>query len=365
MEKKNVAFLSFADPDRDLAESISKLFWGLGEPTYFAPVDLPKSGSPQWRQEIISAIKSSYSFVPIYTRHSLRRLWVLYESGVADSVGLPRFAARVSSVSPADIDYLPSGSALYYDLSNEDSLADLITNVCLSKSGERAEVSARVLSIIKKSQSIVQRILTLAKTRWVFIAGNTPKNLSQREPALTWYKTQAHYRARLWDFIEALTEALLENGFSITSCPQVPDVGMRVTEKALSSLDSKRYFNPVNFRISGIYPIDREAREITLSQTAKKKWLDHILEFRRSYLADQEWLIVIGGNVGTSDEHAAALDCGVKVFPVPCFGGTATQIYNSGKTPLLEPCKSCSKKDGSCGSEGINRLIESLKVAIL
>lgn len=365
MEKKNIAFLSFADPDRDLAKSISQLFWQLGESAYFAPVDLPKSGSPKWRDAIISAIKSSNSFVPIYTRHSLRRPWVLYESGVADSVGLPRFAARVSSVSPSDIDYLPSGSVLYYDLSNEDSLADFITNVYLSKTGERAEVSARVNRAIKNSRSIVQRILTLAKTRWVFIAGNTPKNLSQQEPALTWYKTQAQYRFRLWDFVEVLTEALLKNGFSITSCPQVPDVGMRVTEKALSCLDSKQYPNPVNFKISGIYPIDREAREITLSKTAKKKWMDHILEFRRSYLADQEWLLVIGGNVGTSEEHAAALDCGVKVFPVPCFGGTATHIYSSAKSHLLEPCKSCSKKDGSCGAEEINQLIESLKVVIL
>ena len=360
-QKKYVAFLSFADPDRELANSISNLLSELGQRAYFAPLDLPKTGTPEWRRAIISAIQNSCTFLPIYTRHSLRRPWVLYESGVADASKLPRFPARVSSVSVSDIDYLPSRDALCYDLSDIDSLADLLTNVCLQKGVTREEISPRVHRVLDSMENTIKKIITLSKIRWVFIAGNFARDASQPDSGIKWYTTQADYEARLKDFVETLTETLLCREFSISACPQVPAVGRHVTNKALSCLDSKHYLAPADFKIGGIYPIDREAREITLSEGAKRKWLGHLLSFRKTYLADQEWLIVIGGNVGTSEEYEAARECGVKVFPIPCFGGTAASIADPERNLLAEPCRSCQRRDGLCGSEGIAKVVEYLE----
>ena len=363
--KTNTTFLSFADPDRELARELSQLFALVKEYAYFATEDLGRAGTPEWRKEIIRQIKKSHSFLPIYTRHSIGRPWVLYESGVADSVGLKRFAARVSNVLPAEIDYLPGGSVLYFDLSTEEGIVALVTSVCKQKGGDKSEIAARVRRECQDNADLVKRIVAMAKTRWAFIAGNTPRGIEQPGSGVQWYTTEADYKVRLKDFSESLTEALLSNGFSIAACPQVRSVGMHVTHKALSCLDTKDYSDPVEFRISGIFPIDREARELALSETAKKKWLDHILSFRKTYLVDQEWLILIGGNEGTLEEFEAASQCGVKTFAVPCFGGTALQIFNLRDTCRTEPCTGCKKRDGHCGGETIAHIVSCLKDACL
>ncbi len=362
--KKHDAFLSFADPDRELAECLSNLFSELNKAPYFAPLDLPKAGTPQWQKVIISAIRQSHAFLPVYTRHSIRRPWVLYESGVADAWNVPRFPARVSSVAISDLDYLPSGNnALCYDLSDEESLADLLVNVCLQSGGTREQISPTVRRSLHRMRPTVNRIIVLSKTRWVFIAGNLPNNAFDHDSPVKWHKSPTEYLNRLQRFVEALTETLFDEGFSISACPQVPHVGKDATRKALTCLDSKDLVAPVDFKIGGIYPIDRVARdaESPMSESAQKKWLRHIMAFRKTYLAQHEWLLIIGGNVGTLDEYKAAKECGVRVFPIPCFGGTGLTIANGKRSRILEPCKSCHLKDASCGTQGIAQIVSSLK----
>lgn len=359
--KTNTTFLSFADPDRELAKALSDLFALVNEIAYFAVGDLGEAGNPEWRKEIIKQIKRSRSFLPIYTRHSIGRPWVQYESGVADAFKLKRFPARVSSVSPAEIDYLASGSGLYYDLATKDGIIDLLTSVCKLKVGESAEVTAQIRRRCEKSPDLMAKIMAMARTRWVFIAGNTPRGVEQAESGVQWYTKKADYEARLKEFCESLTEALLRNGFSIAACPQVATVGTHVTRKAVSCLDAKEISDLVQFRIGGIFPIDREARELSLSDTAKQKWLDHILAFRKTYLSDQEWLILIGGNEGTLEEFDAATLCGVKTCAVPCFGGTALRVFNRRGRRKTEPCAKCQNQDGLCDSDSISKIVDWLK----
>lgn len=365
MKKTNTAFLSFADPDRDLAKTLSQMFSLANEYAYFAPDELGKAGTPEWRKEILAQIKKSHSFVPIYTRHSVRRPWVLYESGVADSVGLKRFPARVSSVSPSDIDYLPGGPVLCFDLSTEDGVVDLITNACVQKGGERSEALVRVRKACRQNEAVVNRIMVLARTRWVFIAGNVPRGTSRLDSEVKWYTTQADYEMRLKDLCELLAEFLLRSGFSVAACPQVRPVGMHVTRKVLSCLDSQEYQDPVGFKIAGIYPIDREARELAFSEKAKRKWLDHILAFRGTYLADQEWIVLIGGSEGTREEYEAATSYGVKTYAVPCFGGTAMRVFDEGGSLKIGPCATCTRRDGQCKDEAVKEMVACLKSASL
>lgn len=360
-QKQFTAFLSFADPDRPLVKALNDLFWQLREPTYFAPIELPATGSPAWREKILEGVQSSCCFVPIYTRHSISRKWVLYESGVADSIGLPRFPAKVSGIGISDIEDLPNPSALVYDLSDREGLVQLLINVCLSKGGDRSRVEADVHRVVDRSTH-AREILNLAKVRWVFVAGNTPNDESTLRADLKWYTNKADYEARLRKFAVSLAGSLLGDGFSIAACPQVGSVGLHVINTTADLLSSKAFSDPVDYRISGIYPIDRDAREINLSENAKKQWVAHIMSFRRSYLDDQEWLILIGGNQGTIDEYTGAKECGVKVFAVPCFGGSARAIWRNEPRDPGDPCTSCEKKDGACSPECIRKITGYLKM---
>lgn len=357
--KQFSAFLSFADPDRELVKALNELFWQMREPTYFAPVELPRTGTPEWRKEIINGIKNSYSFVPIYSRHSIKRPWVLYESGVADFLQLPRYPARVSSINISDIDYLPSEGTLVYDLFDVDSLVQLCVNVCLSKGGNQDEVTAKVERVVRQS-SITKKIITISKTRWVFIAGNTPNDEKVLSSQIGWYKNKTEFEEKLKKFVNNLTETLLDEGFSISACPQVPSVGMHIINKAVNCIATKKYLDPVDFRIAGLYPIDREARELKLQSEAKQHWLDHIMDFRRSYMDDQEWLILIGGNEGTYEEYLAATETKTKIFSIPCFGGTAKEVWDKEVGRVIK-CKDCLGKDGQCGKEEIEKIIKFLK----
>lgn len=360
--KKYTAFLSFADPDRDLAESLHTLFLHLDHQTYFAPRVLLKTGSPEWRSEIIKGVHSSCCFVPILTRHSIQRPWVLYESGIADSFNLKRYPARVSSVSISDIEYLPSPGVLVFDLFVKESLIQFVASVCMSRRDQtRPDVTARVREAVMSAPDLVKKIINLSKTRWVFIAGNSPNVEKQLRAQVPWFTSKPLYEARLKDFVTILTETLLDNGFSISACPQVPSVGLNVINTAAHYIASRSYTEPLDYRISGIYPIDRDTRASNLSEMAKKQWLSHIMVFRQSYLQDQEWLILIGGNAGTREEYLAAKQCKVKIVPIPCFGGSAQALWDQEVPDKKNPCKSCTTKDGSCGKKCIDDIIRFIK----
>ena len=361
-KKKHAAFLSFADPDRDLVKELHELFSNIGFSTYFAPRRLGETGSPEWRQEIIKGIRTSHCFIPVYTRHSIGRPWVLYESGVADAVRLRRYPARVSSVSISDLEYLPAQGALVYDLFDKEGLTNLLVNACLAmKTEAKGVLRARVKEIMREYPDSVKRIINLSKERWVFIAGNSPTDMKKLKSQLLWCTSKSQYSRRLKKFATTVTRTLLEKGFSISACPQVSHVGRPAIDAAVDWLAEPHGNEHVDYRISGIHPLDRDARESNLSSVAKGHWLDHILSFRRSYLEDQEWMLLVGGNRGTLDEYEAAKACGVKIFGVPCFGGTALDVWKTEATDADDPCVKCRQKDGKCEKECIEDIVSFIK----
>jgi len=361
-KKKYVAFLSFAHPDKELVTCLRNLFRQLNKDAFFSPQslqELPKTKTKEWRRKIIDAVRDSVCFVPIYTRHSLRREWVLYESGAADAYKKQRFPARSASVSPSEIEDLPSPSDFVYDLSDKNQLAQLITNVCVHDGDDEGMIRPRVHNLVLTSP-LADELCKLARTRWVFVAGNYPDNAALPTSGINWFTNRADYLERLKRFCGMLTEALLERGFSICACPQVDAVGMHVTAQAVAHLDNIHHPSHVEFAIGGIYPIDREARKTELSETARRKWRDHIMEFRKSYLANQEWLILIGGNEGTKEEHDAAKETKVKVMTIPCFGGMAASLHAKATDSVKGPCGHCIKRNGQCEVKDIQQIVTVL-----
>lgn len=372
--KSFVAFLSFSEPDEPLARAIQHLFLQLGDDydCFFAPVKLYQSQNPNWPDDIIKGIRASHCFVPIYTHHSLRRPWVLYESGVADSLKLPRYPVRVSNVSVDDINSkVPSRTrAQVFAIYEKDKLIEFATNVCLSSLPKLMQKKMRdlqkdrVRSLVARSKD-ARQILRLARQRWVFIAGNTPRDQYKRTHAIKWARSDKRlYDRRLKSFAKKLTVALLEQGFSISSCPQVEPVGKIVCAEAANWLAGakSKTLSFSDYRIGGIYPIDRHARESKLPRPAQKVWLDRLMDFRRSYLTDQEWLLLIGGSEGTEEEHKAAKKVDtLKIYAVPCFGGAAMKIWDKMPFKHKGPCLTCKTRNGNCNLQKLHDLVRYIK----
>jgi hypothetical protein len=337
---KFVAFLSYADPDRSLVQCLAELFQKLGERVFFATKNLSESGSPKWREEIAAAVRDSACLVHISTRHSLRRPWVLYESGIADAYGVTRVCARVSNVVIRGMIELPGPEAYVYNLFETEHLKNLVVKVIhVAQGGDRDKVEHRVAQAfgeIRAVKNTVKRICCLARTRWAFIAGNLPRG-ARRDMG-----------GALKAFVRELANALLNSGLNIVSCPQVKPVGL-VAARLAVDWGLRPDCDRETYRLGGIYPVDRMARTQDVSDEARKKWLEHLMTFRRSYLEDVEWLIVVGGNEGTFEEYEAASNLGgIRVVAIPCFGGAAAKIAQKNRRSVAPNCRDCKGRRGSC-----------------
>lgn len=361
-ERDYTAFLSFAAPDRPLVKALRDLLRDAGEECYFAPEDLPRGGTAAWRREIIRGIKSSCCFVPVYTRHSLSRPWVLYESGIADCWGLERYEGRVSGVTHTEIQKIPRPDEVFvYDLYKLDSLTKLVIRVCLSKTQDKSQkawdsVERKVRPFVETSPDAA-KVISLARARWVFIAGNVPRDSFWTSTVADNWSSVDDYTNKLQPFVENLTISLLKAGFNIAACPQVKPVGGVVSRNAVIWLHSNCPSDIERFEIGGFYPIDRGTRESDLPREGKEQMSRYYKVHRKNYLRDKEWLIIIGGSEGSMEEFEAATDLRtVNVLAIPCFGGAAQTIWRRQNSGSKGPCK-CLHKKGDCD---LNRLVSHL-----
>ncbi len=350
-QKRYAAFLSFATPDRALVQAVHDLFSSVDEDTYFAPKDIPRSGSPKWRAQILDGIASSVCFVPIYSRHSLNRKWVLYESGAATALSLLRYPARVSGVSRLDLWEQPADDDHVYELFDPESLSDLVVNVCIrGDTTLRSRLEAEIRRKLSNNAHF-DAVIRLSRARWVFIAGNVPRGKHRRPGKPPAYESET-YERNLRAFVQKLTVGLLEAGFNIASCPQVRSVGSVVARTAGRWLYEHSESDPDRYQIGGLYPMDRFLREEKYSRPVRDLMRRYFLEFRESYLRDKEHLIIIGGSEGTAEECKAAKRCGVKVFAVPCFGGAAREVWDRSESISRMACH-CVEEEGQCDTKAI------------
>ncbi len=363
------AFISYASEDEDIVKNIEVLFKKMGHNIFYAPIVLKQKAGDDWVKQVIKSIKESRCIIPIYTRNSIRKPWVLYELGVADAFGLPKYPARVDEVSPEEASS-PGKQVQIFKLSEMSDLVELFTNVVNLQENpkndkeKRASITTRIENSLKdfmiKGVPISDIIIKLAKTRDIFIAGNTPKNIKKDKNIKSkQIMTEQVYERKIKDFLSLLTTRLLEKGFNVSSCPQVDSVGKVVSTQAIAWITSNN--QPTDrYHIGGIYPIDRELRRLDVDKRFKEVWETQLLKFRKWYLEPQEWLLIVGGNEGTEEEYSAANELNVKVFPFPCFGGAGQKLWNTYNILQRPPCKGCKRLDGNCGKQEIDQLINTL-----
>jgi len=326
--RKYAAFFSFADVDRALVSELKSLFDVIHVPTYFAPEDLPEAGSPHWKSAIRRAVGESECVVRVFTRNSVRRPWPVYETGVADALDRTVFFARVAALPYSAIKEVTPGKEGYvYNLHDAKQVVNLVLAVCQRYLSGRSYKDSRAgfRAALKASQHL-EGVVCRARVRSVFIAGSLPVSgiVSLSVPNSTAKRPAKRIAALTAD----VTRMLLDAGFTVGSCPEVPDVGAVAAREATRWIAENVQRECERYRIGGLYPIDRSTRESDYSAAQKRHWEHFLADFRRSYLRDYEWLLVIGGNQGTMEEFDAALDIKtLKVCSIPAAGGTGSTIW--------------------------------------
>jgi hypothetical protein len=356
-DKEYDVFISFAEPDREIAEILSKILAHVGLSSYYAPKVLPKKSPAQWQTKIIDeGIRKSNCFIPIYTQASLSRSWVLFEIGAATALDMNCFFTRVQNVSDAEISIVPDPLNHYtYKLFDQKELQDLLRNVAEHALRQASQdVNEKISDMFAAQHYLLDSLISMAATRWVFIAGNFPTKRAT---------LSGNRKVQMRKFVKQLSQELLRAGFSITACPQVNPVGkvaLHAAEEFVASQSKHGAFGTVcvDYEIAGLYPIDRILRKKPLdSTTANSKWQEHLMKFRKSYLKKQEWLILLGGTDGTKEELQAAMALNkerrheIKVYPIPCFGGFSAKTFRDlvkSDGHHLQACISCSNQRKPC-----------------
>jgi len=355
--KEYAAFISFAEPVRSLAETLQRVLSYLGLSSYIASKAIPERRPDRWQKRILDdGIKKSSSFILICTKESLSRSWVLFEAGAAAALGGNCYCTMVQSVSDADIRSMPDPLDLYhYKLYRPKELQDLLCNVAKDHFGDASQDTVHSINDMFAIQHhLLGSLMSLAATRWIFIAGNVPR----RGPPLA-RERKLHMRS----FVKELTEGLMKSGFSIAACPQVESVGkvvLNTAEAFVARLTKSELFGAgrVDYEIGGLYPIDRILRPKGLKSTrVESKWQEHLMRFRRSYLEKHEWLVLVAGTDGTREEYQAVVTINnerrakIKTYPIPCFGGTAAALFRKmakDGVHYLKPCIGCHPQNGRC-----------------
>ena len=162
-----------------------------------------------------------------------------------------------------------------YSLSEKGSLVNLLANVCASKGGNKDRILDDAERVVNKSIHAA-RIVTLSKTRWVFIAGNIPKDKAKLRARERWFTSMRDYTNHMATFADRSTKQLLAEGFSVAACSQVPAVGRHVINTAARLLGTNSDSKLVDYRISGIVPDPpRGTRDISVQNSQPKMALPH------------------------------------------------------------------------------------------
>ncbi len=323
--KRYAAFLSFATPDRVLVQNLSELFKSIDLDVYFAPEGLPRRGSEAWRAAILEAIRDSHCIIPVLTPQSINRAWVLYEIGAADCIGLPILKGRTAGVSPSDLQKMPGTDAFAYSLGDGNNLRDLILKVCELSNGNkfRTRVEGLIDQIIQTNEN-AKIIGSLSVKRKVFIGGSVP-NDKEHLKILSTKNANRKGDDLLANIVKKITMKLLDNGFSISSCPDVSVVGRSVAEEAFEWCEQKGKLLSDVYSMQGMLfsSSDENITEESLARALKHGFINA----RMNYLKDHEFYIVIGGNDRAELECKAVRELGtVKLLPIGCFGGTALKV---------------------------------------
>ena len=262
------------------------------------------------------------------TRNTLRRSWVIYETGAADALNIERIPDRVAGIAHHEIAMIPGEQRFAHDLFDRQSVEDLVVKVLRKSRGLEAQHEQAYRKALRDSEEL-NRLIELASERWVFIAGNLLESeYSTRYPRSMSVEGKEYGPLDVSRFVtRQVTTLLLESGFSVASCANIESVGLEVMNAAHTWMEGRKVNRIDNYRIGELYSIDRAVRGEVASQQ-REYFEKTIAQFRASYLKLNEWLLILGGNTGTWEEFEAAKNLeGLRVTAIPALGGVAKRLW--------------------------------------
>ena len=263
------------------------------------------------------------------TRNTLRRSWVIYETGAADALNIERIPDRVAGIAHHEIAMIPGEQRFAHDLFDRQSVEDLVVKGLRKSRGLEAQHEQAYRKALRDREEL-NRLIELASERWVFIAGNLPESeYSTRYPRSMSVEGKEYGSLDVSRFVtRQVTTLLLESGFSVASCANIESVGLEVMNAAHTWMEGRKVNRIDNYRIGGLYPIDRAVRGEVASQQ-REYFEKTIAQFLASYLKLNEWLLILGGNTGTWEEFEAAKNLeGLRVAAIPAFGGGSQETMD-------------------------------------
>lgn len=332
-------FLSHSTKDKPLANALHSLFMQFIIETglynefqiFYSPVNLvdSKEYSDNWKEGIKTAMSNSKKVIILWTPNSVENRWVNYELGLATAQNKPIVAVGVKGIDfnlvipdHVQMNFLDSFATIKKVLNKMFDVKDSIIAEWASDSGRK----------------LIANVNELARPKCVYFVG------SEQKKDKSWNINEVEL------FIRELSMELLRAGFRLASFPSVPHVGEIVATCALAEQPSK-------YEIAGLYKFDKATQLILKSRNIDlQSWNSTIEAFREIYLKNKDCMIIIGGGSNTRKEYEVAKkDRNRQIFPIPCFGGVANEIFNymesniNYKNYYRHPCSRCDKTRNESG----------------
>lgn len=344
-------FISHSQKDKTVAikfKELFEIFPKKAEVFLSSNIASDQIKDKEWKKNFEEHLKDCSKVVVLVTPNSLNSRWVQYEIGYAMALDKEIIPLGIKGVA-AERFFLNAYNMQIVE--EKDGVVKMLS--CIFNMEEYfSELWC------EKRKRTINELLRLCKERCVYFVGSQPKNESDRE---RWNQDFVN------DFLNKLTEGLLEEEIKVSSFPGVSEVGKQVFETTIAKQKNDKY------EISGLYqfeeiPINGKGK--TIDQDA---WKNTLAEFRKLYLKNKSSMIIIGGNNHTKDEYEVAKSLGhMEIFPIPCMGGFAKEQFDKDKVECKfeefnHPCNRCDhtnekKKECDRIDTFVNRLSQFIYI---
>lgn len=320
---------------------------------FYSPESLKENKEHRrgYRNAIYNAMSRSFSLIVLWTPNSTTNKWVNYEVGLANAINKMIEEKILRGKTPIEIvsvrTDITEHSAI---LSNNQQVLSLsVQKDIIIMLKDAFDIEYEIIEKwAKKNKPLIKSLITTASQKCVyFVGGNKDDKISGWDGE------------RVESFVTQTVESLIDEGFALASFPEVPNIGLKVAEIA-----SKRH---ANYEIAGLYKFDASLTEQIKSWGCNlDEWNRKIVEFRKVYLRNKHCMVIIGGSENTKEECEVALDNGIQLFPIPCFGGYGKALFNhlkeNGMLANFEhPCMNCDETKWSKNCLKVNKFIERFK----
>lgn len=353
-------FLSHSTKDEILAKSIYTLITQFIESSerlagqyevFYSPYSLQQfeHGSDNWKNGIYKAMQDCECCIFLLTPNSVENRWFNYEMGLATAAD-----KKIIPIGPHGLNFqlVIRNEIQLLELSNYAGIVRILQRIFNDYLNLRVHPNSWAAK--PDNKVLIEEVIYHAHVKTIYFVGSLPVDI---EPS------KAHL---VKNYITNFANKLLENGYHLASYPSVPYIGETVAKCALNR-------GCEFYEIAGLYKFDDMTDNALNGLNINDDTLNKLLtSLREAYLEGKDCMVIVGGSDNTKHEYDVAIrKKNLQIFPIPCFGGFAKELFDNLKTTKTyrsfdHPCMYCSDNniDGVCPhmQEFITRFQEYKKI---